>query len=51
MKSKKKREVTPEMAIKILKAHGKEVTPEEAKLVVDFLYKLAEMAIDQYVKL
>ena len=50
MKSKNKGEVTPEVAIKILKEHGREVTREEAKLIVDFLYKLAEMAIDQYVK-
>lgn len=50
MKTKPKQNVTPEMAVKILKAHGKEVTLEEAKLIVDFMYKIAAMAIEQYIK-
>jgi hypothetical protein len=45
-----KRRVTPQQAVKILKEHGTIVTLEEAKLILDFLYKFGKLAIDQYVK-
>jgi hypothetical protein len=48
--SPEKRRVTPQQAVKILKQHGTIVTLEEAKLILDFLYKFGKLAIDQYVK-
>lgn len=37
--------MTPEMVITILKKHGTIVTLEEAKLIIEFLKKLAEISI------
>lgn len=37
----------PETAVKILRKHGIEVTVEEARLIVDFIYMLAEIAVAQ----
>lgn len=45
-----KRKVSPEKAIKILQEHGTIVTVEEAKLILDFMYKFAILAVDQIVK-
>lgn len=45
-----KRKVTPEKAIKILQEHGTIVTVEEAKLILDFMYKFTILAVDQIVK-
>lgn len=50
MNHKHKRKVTPEMAVKLLKKEGTQVTLEEAKLIVDFMYNLAEIAYKIYVK-
>ncbi len=36
--------MSPEKAIKVLKSHGVTVTVEEAKLILDFLNKLAALA-------
>ncbi len=36
--------MSPERAMKILKNHGVTVTVEEAKLIIDFLKKLVELA-------
>ena len=40
----------PEEIVKILAAHGTKVTLEEAKIILDFMWKLANMALDQYLK-
>ncbi len=42
-----KRSLTPEKAVKILKKQGTIVTIEEAKLILDFMYKLAKLTLDQ----
>ncbi|MEZ2338829.1 hypothetical protein AB6735_24480 [Mucilaginibacter sp. RCC_168] len=47
----KLRQVTPEMAVQILKEHGTKVTIEEAKVVLDFMYKIGKLSVDQYVKI
>lgn len=45
-----KRKVTPEIAVKLLREHGTIVTVEEAKLILDFMYKFAKLAVNQQVK-
>ncbi len=37
--------ISPEKAIEILKKHGKEVSAEEAKIILDFLYKIAKLTV------
>lgn len=43
-----KRNITPEMAVKILRKNGVEVDEKEAVEVLDFLYFLAKLTVDQY---
>lgn len=45
-----KRNVTPEKAIALLKAEGITVSPEEAEQVVNFLYFLAEILVNETVE-
>lgn len=40
--------ITPEKAVAILRKNGMEVTLEQAKLILDFLYKLADITVGQY---
>ncbi|KQC02053.1 hypothetical protein [Pedobacter sp. Hv1] len=42
-----KRNVTPEKAIKILAKHGTDLTFSEAKIMLEFLYKLANLSVSQ----
>lgn len=46
----KKRRVTPEQAVKVLKAHGTDVTSDEAKIILEFMYNFAKLSVGQYVK-
>ncbi len=41
--------ITPEQAVKILREHGTIVTIEEAKLILEFMYKIAKLSVKQYV--
>jgi hypothetical protein len=42
--------ISPEKAIQILKKDGIEVTINEAIIILEFLYQIAEIAVDQYLK-
>ena len=42
--------ISPENAIEILKKDGLDVTVEQAKLIVEFLYEMAEVVVDQYLE-
>lgn len=42
-------ELSPEKAAEILAAHGTLVTVEQAKIILEFMYKLANLALTQYV--
>ena len=42
--------IQPEKAVEILQEHGMKVTVEQAKIILDFLRKLASIAIDQYLR-
>lgn len=48
MGTEEKDRIPPEKAVKILKEDGIEVTIEQAKVILDFLYEMAEIAVDQY---
>ena len=41
--------ITPEKAVEILKRGGLEVTLEQAKSILEFLYKFADITIAQYI--
>ena len=43
--------IKPEEIVKILAEHGTKVTLEEAKIILEFMWQLANMALDQYLKL
>jgi hypothetical protein len=43
------RGVTTEQAINILKKEGVEVDEKDAEIILDFLYILAKLAVNQYV--
>ena len=43
-----KRNITPEMAVKILQKNGVEIDEKKASEVLDFLYFLAKLTINQY---
>ncbi|WP_199561018.1 hypothetical protein [Mucilaginibacter hurinus] len=45
-----KRKITPEMAVKILAENGMQVTVDQAKNILELLYFLAKLEVDQYLK-
>ncbi len=45
-----KHKVTPERVIEVLASHKIRVTHEQAEQILDYLSKLAQIAIDVYVK-
>ncbi|SFH46356.1 hypothetical protein [Pedobacter insulae] len=46
-----KSRITPQKAVEILKAHGTEMTEEEAASALEFIKKLIKMAIKQQILL
>lgn len=42
--------ISPEKAIDILKKDGLVVSLEEANIILEFLYQMAEIVVDQYMK-
>jgi hypothetical protein len=47
----KKRNITPKIAVDILKKNGVEVSEEEAEKMLSIMYLFAENAVNQYFKL
>lgn len=45
-----RRNITPEKVVKILKKHGTNVSPEEAKKVLEFYQKFAKLWLNQMFK-
>lgn len=45
-----KRNVTPEKMVKTLAKHGTIITLEQAKIALDFLYKLSNLTVNQTIK-
>lgn len=50
IKPANERTITPEKAKEILAEHGREVTIEQAKIILDFMYKFAILTVKQIVK-
>jgi len=44
-----KKSVTPDRAVKILAKHNVKVTSEQAEKILEFMNKLAQIAVDVYV--
>ena len=44
------KDIKPEKAIAILQKYGLEVTPEQAKLILEFLQRMADIAVAQYLR-
>lgn len=51
METSESDKITPEKAAEILKKSGMDVTLEQAKLILEFLYKLAEISVAQYLEI
>ncbi len=45
-----KRNVTTEQAVKVLQKNGVELSEKKMAEVLDFMYFLAKLALDQYLK-
>ena len=43
-----KRKITPEVAVKILRKNGVEIDEKKAAEVLDLLYIIAKLTVDQY---
>ncbi len=48
MKSDQRHEISQEKAVKLLKEDGIEVTIEQAKVILDFMYGMAEIVVEQF---
>jgi hypothetical protein len=48
MKSEMIDKIPPEKAMQLLKEDGIEVNIDQAKIILDFLYEMAEIVVDQY---
>jgi hypothetical protein len=44
---KERRSITPETAVKILKEHGTIVSIQEAQIILDLMYKIGKLAVNQ----
>jgi hypothetical protein len=42
--------ISPEKAIELLRDDGVEVTIEQAKVILEFMYQMAEIVVDQYLR-
>ena len=40
--------ISPERAVKLLKEDGIDVTIEQAQVILDFMYEMAEIVVDQF---
>ncbi|WP_352423380.1 hypothetical protein [Proteiniphilum sp.] len=50
MEKENKHGLTPERVIQILKKKGTYVNLEEAKIILDFVNKIAHIAVNQYLR-
>jgi len=50
METSENDKITVEKAAEVLKKGGMDVTLEEAKLILEFLYKLANISVAQYLE-
>lgn len=45
------KKVTPEKVVSILEKHGTKVSAEEAAIILEFMRKVADIAVNQYLVL
>lgn len=45
-----KRNITPQQAVKILEQNGMKISEKEAAEILDFLYFLGKLTVNQYFK-
>ena len=50
MESGKSKELSPERVMEILKKKGTHVDIEEAKIILEFVKKVAHIAVNQYLR-
>lgn len=50
MKEELRKEITPQRAIELLRQDGIEVDEQNAALILNFLFEIAEIAVDQYLE-
>ena len=48
MGNKEIEKIPPDKAVELLKEDGIEVTEEQAKVILEFLYDMADIVVDQY---
>ena len=48
MGNKEIERIPPDKAVELLKEDGIEVTEEQAKIILIFLYEMADIVVDQY---
>jgi len=48
MGNKEIERIPPDKAVELLKKDGIEVTEEQAKIILNFLYEMADIVVDQY---
>lgn len=48
MENYKIEKIPPERAVALLRKDGIEVTEEQAKVILEFLYEMASIVVDQY---
>ncbi len=48
METSENDKITPEKAVEILRKGGMNVTLEQAKLIIQFLYKFADLSVAHY---
>lgn len=47
---KETEKINPKQAVAILKLDGFEVTESQAKIILDFMYEMAEIVVEQYLQ-
>jgi len=45
-----RKNITPQQAVKILEQSGLKVSEKDAEIILDFLYFLGKLSVNQYVK-
>ncbi|HTK19886.1 MAG TPA: hypothetical protein VL442_10250 [Mucilaginibacter sp.] len=45
-----RKNITPQQAVKILEQRGLKVSEKDAEIILDFLYFLGKLSVNQYVK-
>ena len=50
IRAAERRSITAAKAIEILKQKGTQVSLEEAEIILDFMYKMSKLTVDNFIK-